>query len=131
VISEATTPVRGQAGGLALVQKYGREYFSVIGRLGGRSRALTSDDINRNIAPAAQIRERRHGKGLKELLRLWEEKQACSSIIAQGQACCQLGETAGRETRTGVGTTPGLLPVPCGPGCNRGSRQPLPFKGDH
>ena len=102
MIPETLTSIKGQAGGLALVQKYGQEHLEEIGRMGGRPRALTVDDINRNIASVAQIKERgHHGKGLKELLGLWRQKQACSAIITQEQACFQSG-AVGRETRTGL-----------------------------
>ena len=126
MIPETTTAVKGQAGGLALIQKCGRDHMRDIGQLGGRPRALTIDDINRNIAPAAQIKEREHGKGLKELLGLWRQRQACSAIIAPGRICLQ-SEVVGRETRTGV-SAPSFLPVACGPGCNRGPQQPPPIK---
>lgn len=72
-----------------------------MNRKGGRPRALTIDDIRQGIASVAQIKEERHGKGLKELLRLWKQRQTCSAIIAQEQTCCQL-ETTGRETRIGL-----------------------------
>lgn len=69
---------RGQAGGIALVQKHGRDYMSDIGRRGGRPRSLIIDaftssgtvsgaqDIKKEVVP---------GKGRKELLKLWKEKQ--------------------------------------------------------
>ena len=126
MISETTIVIKGQAGGLALVRKYSREHMRDTGRLGGRPRALTIDDIKQNIIPVAQIKERGHGKGLSGLLGLWRQRQACSAIIAPGQACLQ-PEVVGRETRTGV-SAPSFLPVACGPGCNRGPRQPPPIK---
>ena len=79
---------RGQAGGLALVRKHGRAYMGEIGRLGGRPRASTINDIITSaMASGAQNceKEEAHRKGRKELLGLWKEKQASTEIITQGE----------------------------------------------
>lgn len=121
MIPQTTTSIKGQAGGLALVRKYGHEHMRDIGRLGGHPRALTIDDIKQSIAPAAQKSEKEesHRKGLKELLRLWKQKQACSKIIAQEQACCQLAEAAGGKEGLGFAMSPYSPRPVCRPERNR------------
>jgi len=98
-MTTATRLRKGQAGGLALVQKYGREHMENIGCLGGRPRAPTIDNIPASIAPAAKKRRKeiRRRESLKELLGLWEIKQASSGIIAQGGACLLNSERSNLE----------------------------------
>ena len=85
---ETTTQLlnRGQAGGLALVQKHGRQHMQAIGRKGGRPRSLTVEDIT-PIASATceQEKEKRHGKSRVELLRLWNVKRSSSCILPEGE----------------------------------------------
>lgn len=116
MIPEITTAHKGQAGGLALVQKYGQEHMKDISRMGGRPRALSVGNINRNMASAAQKeKEERHGKGLKELLRLWKERQACFAVVEQ--ACLPKGVAGcwhSQPGNQGGEGHPRFLPVPCG-----------------
>jgi hypothetical protein len=39
------SPICSQAGGLAVVKKYGSAYFSSLGKKGGRPRALTIEGL--------------------------------------------------------------------------------------
>ena len=105
--------LRGQAGGLALTQKYGREHMRAIGRKGGRPRALTSADIIPSIAsaPHEQGKEQWHGKSHRELLRLWRERQAASDTTGGlGAACLFNSERSSLEDSQHLGV--GELDLP-------------------
>jgi hypothetical protein len=98
---------KGQAGGLAVIQKYGQEHMQAIGRKGGRPRALTVKDIIPEAASAdsGNGKGQRHGKSLKELLRLWRERQAASGIAGEpsGAACLHNGERSSPEDSQHLG----------------------------
>ena len=103
---------KGQAGGLALTQKYGREYMQAIGRKGGRPRSLTVEDIIPTVASVSpgQGKEQRHEKGHGELLRLWNIKQASSYILPKGGACLSSGERSSLEDSQHLGVGEHDLP---------------------
>jgi len=74
-----------QAAGLATLQKYGHEYYSAIGKLGGRPRRLTADDILRQQAAAEQKHEKEEVPlrrlSLAQLRRLYLQRQLQRSCL--------------------------------------------------
>jgi len=69
----------GKLGGLALKERYGREVFIVMGRLGGRPRSLTIEQI-RNQQALETEKNNAGGNGypsrnLLKLKRLWRIRQ--------------------------------------------------------
>ena len=111
-MTTATKLNKGQAGGLALTQKYGREHMRAIGRKGGRPRSLTVEDIIPNVAPASpeQGKEQRHEESHGELLRLWKIKQASLCILPKSEACLSSAERSSLEDSQHLGVGEHDLP---------------------
>ena len=79
MVTKTAKERQGVSGGLATLTRYGLEYYRRIGRMGGRPRSQTIDDIKRRTASSANDikKEVMHGKGLplKELKRLYAERR--------------------------------------------------------
>lgn len=80
----------GHIGGTACYEKYGKDYFSALGKLGGRPRLPSLDQLR--VEPASRsniIGGERLPNGLNDLKKLWKLEllrrgSAVTSALPQG-----------------------------------------------
>ena len=69
--------VAGRLGGLQTFRRYGSEHMSTIGKLGGRPKSPTLEELRQKIAPSSKTKEGAMSSigSLKELKRLFKLRQ--------------------------------------------------------
>ena len=64
--------LRGRMGGQETYRRYGREHYSVLGKLGGRPHLKTLKELIPSIASKNEVKGGELSRSLRQLRRLWK-----------------------------------------------------------